>query len=263
VRLILRLSAERINLQKRGKNDKGNIVLIHGLGEHSGRYHAVIQSLVESGYRVITFDLPGHGKSPGRRGHFSFKQIFHLLDEMIVPGERSFLMGHSLGGLIAARYAQCKSSTLRGLVLSSPAVCIGNANMVLEMVAHLLGIALPFVAFKNGINPDDLSRNKSAVENYINDPLVHDKISAKLASDMFWHSRKALKEASKINCPTLLLVGSEDRITPTEGSHRFFKHVSSSDKEFKVYQGAYHEIFEDPQHSSTLLSDMITWLEKH
>lgn len=227
------------------------------------RYHVVIQSLVESGYRVITFDLPGHGKSLGRRGHFSFKQVFHLLDEMIVPDEKPFLMGHSLGGLIAVRYAQCKSSALRGLVLSSPAVRIGNISMALEIIAHFLGVVLPFVVFNNGINPDELSRNKSAVENYVNDPLVHDKISAKLASDMFWHSRKALKEASKVNCPTLLLVGSNDRITPAEGSHKLFKHISSPDKEFKLYQGAYHEIFEDPQYSSALLSDMITWLEKH
>jgi len=241
---------------------KGYVVLVHGLGEHCGRYTWLIDLLRSEDYGLIMFDLPGHGENSGKKGHATFREIFEILDGIFHSEPDSFLMGHSLGGLIAIRYAELKNN-VRGLIVTSPALKISNDNFFLRLLATLVSVISPKTTFNNGIDPYDLSPNIEAVKRYINDPLVHEKISAKLAFDMLVNSKRALREAFKIKIPCFIGVGEKDKITLPEGAYLFFNRVSSEDKTLKTYHGGYHELFEDPANMSLFLSDFVDWLRRH
>ncbi|MEJ5229972.1 MAG: lysophospholipase [Pseudothermotoga sp.] len=247
---------------KEFKGEKSFVILIHGLGEHSKRYSWLLELLQKEGYGLVLFDLPGHGESPGKRGHTSFKEIFEVLDKIVESHPNSFLMGHSLGGLIAIRYAETRDR-IRSLIVTSPALKVAKDNLLLRSAATIFSLIMPKLSFDNGINPKDLSPNEKAVEKYVQDPLVHRKISAKLAYDMLHNSAMALKDAKKINVPCFLAVGEMDKITLPTGTEEFFNSLASSDKIMKVYKGGYHELFEDQQNSNAFMSDLINWLNSH
>ncbi|HIP92476.1 MAG TPA: alpha/beta hydrolase [Thermotoga sp.] len=245
-----------------GKSEKGSVIVVHGLGEHSGRYEKLREKLVNNGFKVVLFDLPGHGESSGIRGHFTFKQVFEIIDEYVDENEPSILFGHSLGGLITIRYAEKFPGKLKGLVLSSPALSLSrNVSLPLVLIVNLISFFVPVLQLDNGINPEDISRSKDAVKKYISDPKVHRKISAKLAVEMIREMKKALEEANRIDCPVLLIIGTEDKITPPQGAKRFFEDLRVN-KKILEYKGAYHEIFEDPKYEESLYEDILSWLEK-
>lgn len=241
---------------------KGFVILVHGLGEHSKRYNWLLDLLRKENYGLIIFDLPGHGESPGKRGHASFNEIFDFLDRLVDSHPNSFLMGHSLGGLIATRYAEL-GKTLRGLIVTSPALKLSKDNFLLRSTAAFFSFIMPKLSFDNGIDPNNLSPNKEAVKKYVEDPLVHKKISAKLAHDMFVNSKITLKEAKKISVPCFIAVGEKDKITLPDGAKQLFDSINSSDKTFKVYQNGFHELFEDEKNAPIFMSDLIDWLNKH
>ncbi len=241
---------------------KGHVILVHGLGEHSKRYLWLSELLQKEDYGLILFDLPGHGESSGKRGHATFEEIFDFLDRLLESHPNSFLMGHSLGGLIAVRYAELREN-LRGLVVTSPALRLSKDNSLLRFVASFFSLVAPRLTFDNGIDPNNLSTNKDAVKRYVKDPLVHKKISAKLAHDMFVNSRVALKEANKISVPCLVALGEKDSITFPEGGKQLFDLISSPDKTLKVYKGSFHELFEDEKNGPIFMKDLIDWIKKH
>ncbi len=241
---------------------RGYVILVHGLGEHSKRYRWLSDLLQSQDYGLITFDLPGHGETPGKRGHASFKEIFSFLDKLVESHPNPFLMGHSLGGLIAIRYAQLNNK-LRGLIVSSPALKLSKDNFLLRFTAAFFSLIAPKLSFNNGIDPNDLSPNKEAVKRYVQDPFVHKKISAKLAHDMFVNSKLALKEAKKINIPCFIAVGEKDAITLADGAKQFFNSISSSDKVLKIYKDGFHELFEDEKNAPIFMNDLISWLKEH
>lgn len=247
---------------KEFQGEKSYVILVHGLGEHSKRYLWLLDLLQKEGYGLVIFDLPGHGETSGKKGHASFKEIFDFLDRLTESHPNSFLMGHSLGGLIAARYAEIRD-TLRGLIVTSPALKLSKDNFWLRFIAAFFSLVAPQLSFDNGIDPNDLSPNKEAVKKYVQDPLVHKKISARLAHDMFVHSKAALKEAKKINIPCFVAVGEKDKITFPNGAEQFFRSISSSDKTLKVYQDGFHELFEDEKNAPVFRNDLIDWLNKH
>lgn len=243
------------------QGNEGHVILVHGLGEHSKRYLWLVE-LLQPRYGVTLFDLPGHGESEGKRGHTSFSEIFKILDELVSKHPNCFLMGHSLGGLIAIRYAQMRNN-LKGLIVTSPALELPNTNAFLRMLASVLSALSLKLTFDNGINPNDLSTNPIAVQKYVSDPLVHRRISARLASDIFKHSKLALEEAHKVKIPCFIAVGSEDRVTLPSGARRFFEKVEAKDKCFKIYEGSYHELFEDVKNSEGFKRDLLDWIVSH
>ncbi|MGJ8454623.1 alpha/beta hydrolase [Pseudothermotoga sp. U03pept] len=247
---------------KEFKGEKPFLILVHGLGEHSKRYSWLCELLQREGYGLVLFDLPGHGESPGKRGHTSFKEVFEVLDKLTESHPNSFLMGHSLGGLIAIRYAETRDR-IRGLIVTSPALRISKDNLLLRSVAAIFSLIFPRFSFDNGINPEHLSPNAEAVKKYVQDPLVHRKISARLAHDMLHNSSAALKDAKKINLPCFVAVGEMDKITLPNGAEEFFNSLASSDKIMKVYKGGYHELFEDQQNSKVFMNDLLNWLNSH
>ena len=249
---------------KFGEPELGWVVLVHGLGEHSGRYGRLIRELNEVGFAVYTFDWPGHGKSPGKRGHTSVEEAMEIIDSIIEElSEKPFLFGHSLGGLTVIRYAETRPDKIRGVIASSPALAKSPETPgFLVTLAKFLGKIAPGLVLSNGIKPELLSRNKGAVRRYVEDPLVHDKISAKLGRSIFVNMELAHIEVGRIKVPALLLVGTGDVITPPEGSRRLFEKLKVKDKTLREFEEAYHEIFEDPEWGEEFQGTVVEWLVK-
>ncbi|ASJ03003.1 lysophospholipase [Thermococcus profundus] len=250
---------------KFGTPERGWVVLVHGLGEHSGRYGKLISMLNEAGFGVYTFDWPGHGKSPGKRGHTSVEEAMEIIDSIIEElSEKPFLFGHSLGGLTVIRYAETRPDKIRGVVASSPALAKSPKTPgFMVALAKVLGRITPGLILSNGIDPNLLSRNPDAVKHYIEDPLVHDRISAKLGMSIFKNMEKAHREAGRIRVPVLLLVGTGDIITPPEGSRKLFEKLTVKNKEIREFKGAYHEVFEDPEWGEEFHRTIVEWLVGH
>ncbi|MCD6552257.1 alpha/beta hydrolase [Thermotoga sp.] len=249
-----------MNVQRYGEDWKGTVVIVHGLGEHSGRYRRLVREFVSEGVQVITFDLPGHGKAQGRRGHFRFEDVFKILKSITRDLEKYVLFGHSLGGLLSIRYVQVfQPRNLNGLVVSAPALSLPDPPLPpLVLFVKFLSMFVPFLTMSNNIDPKDLSRSKEAVEAYVKDPLVHDKISFKLASDMLLHMRKVFREVDKIRVPVLILHGTDDRVVSFEGSKKFYDALKT-EKKLVSFPGGYHELFEDPEHQKSFYHTVVKW----
>lgn len=250
---------------KSGKGEKGWAVIVHGLGEHSGRYKRLIKMLNDSGVGVYTFDLPGHGKSDGRRGHTKIDECMEIMDGIIEEiGEKPVIFGHSLGGLISLRYAETRPDKIKGVVASAPSIAKPRDTSKFSVgLAKFLGIILPKMTINNTIDPHTLSRNGEAVKNYIDDPLVHDRISLALARSLFVNIEKVNEEAGKITKPLLILNGTEDVLSPIEGARNFMKKLKIKDKTLREFEGAYHEIFEDPEWADEFQKTIVEWIKSH
>lgn len=243
------------------------LLIIHGLGEHSGRYEKFAKDLlIKNNIDVYSFDLPGHGESQGLRGYVSkfeeFFEIIHELSKTFKSAERKIIFGHSLGGLIATRYVQEYPEEFDGLILSSPAISFNIDKSIknILLVLKFLNFIFPWITTRNRINPDLLSRNKDAVKKYINDPLVHDRISIRLFCEMIKNSEYARKYIERIKIPILLFGGTEDKIVPFNDFKSLFSRISNS--HVVEFEGGYHELFEDPEHYESLLKVISDWLEQ-
>lgn len=220
---------------------------MHGLGEHIGRYERLISMLVDAGLLVVGFDLPGHGRSGGKRGHTSIEAVLEIIDDLTKNIGNFRLFGHSLGGLIAVRYAQTRPQKVQKLVLSSPALEV-RPTILQKFLLNTLSLFVPGLTVSNGIEPGKLSRSKDAVSRYVSDPLVHDRISVKLGRSLVKNAAIARRDVERIVCPVTIVVGTEDVITPPSAASTFFNRLKNTDKKFHSFEGAYHEIFEDPEH---------------
>ncbi|WP_456422513.1 alpha/beta hydrolase [Thermococcus sp.] len=250
---------------KFGEPKLGWVVLVHGLGEHSGRYERLIGALNKAGFGVYTFDWPGHGKSPGKRGYTSIEEAMEVIDSIIEElNEKPFLFGHSLGGLTVIRYAETRPDKIRGVIASSPALAKSPETPgFMVALAKFLGKVAPGFVLSNGLKPELLSRNREAVKRYVEDPLVHDRISAKLGRSIFVNMELAHEQAEKIKVPVMLIVGTDDVITPPDGSRRLFEELTVKDKTLREFEGAYHEIFEDPEWADEFHETIVKWLVEH
>lgn len=245
---------------KEGVSEKGWVVIVHGLGEHIGRYEKLINILKESSYGVIGFDLPGHGKSSGKRGHTCIEDVMEIIDELTKQTKSFSLFGHSLGGLIAIRYAQTRPQKVEKLIVSSPALYIKPSNSQ-KIILNLFAYTLPSLAVSNGIEPRLLSRNMEAVQKYISDPLVHDRISIKLGKSMLKNLQNAHEQVERITCPVAILVGTEDKVTPPHGARSFYEKLKVK-KALREFEGGYHELFEDPEYSEQFYKEVIKFLQE-
>ena len=249
-------------MMKEGDMSSKVLLIIHGLGEHSGRYRDLVKLALRRGYGVITFDLPGHGKSHGIRGHAPMKKVLRIVDNLAKEtAEPPVIFGHSLGGLIAARYAET-GGRLKALILSSPGFSYDRSKVPKSLVnlAKFLSLITPFLPMDNKIDPSKLSRNEDAVKRYVNDPLVHRKISVALARDFFLESERAVVEAGKINVPVLLMIGTSDEVTPPDGARKFYENLRVHTKKKIEFEGGYHELFEDPEHSGRFYEEIEKFL---
>lgn len=244
--------------------NRGSIVLMHGLGEHSGRYRHLAHFFNELGLSVRCYDHRGHGRSQGPRG-----DVIHgdpmLQDGQIVIEDFAkrttrppFLFGHSMGGLFAARFALARQAPLRGLILSSPALAIRLSPLQQQLQRAMQALA-PWLGVPNGLQPAFLSHNPAVVAAYKADPLVHGKISARLLRSMLSSIDYCQAHAATLAIPTLMQVAGDDHLVDADGSRRFFAQLPPGRAELKIYAGFYHEIFNEVD-AALPLADLRAWL---
>ena len=252
---------------------RGVVQIVHGLGEHLGRYAHVAQWLNTQGWHVAGHDLRGHGHSTGARGALADSHAF-LADVALVqdqirrqlPAGPLVLLGHSLGGLIAARFAAEAlaplpapwSRPLAGLVLSSPALDPGLSGAQQFLLA-VLGPLAPRLALGNGLKPDWICRDPAVVKAYIDDPLVHDRVTPRLVRFIVDAGALVQSRAAQWRVPTLLMWAGADRCVAPAGSATFAAAAPPALLTAKVYAGLSHEIFNEPEQAE-VLGQLSQWL---
>lgn len=262
---------------------KAVVCLVHGLGEHTGRYAHVAAALNDAGYAVLGFDLRGHGKSGGRRGHISsydalIADIGRLLDEAAAryPGLPRFLYGHSLGGSLVLNFALRRRNlssspgvedpgadhTVAGMIATSPFLRTAFTPPPVKLaLGKLLYSLYPAFLLSNGLERAALSRDPEVVRAYGSDPLVHDRMSARLGLEMLQAGERALARAEEFPpLPLLLVHGTADRLTSAKATQEFATKVPG-DCTLKLWEGFYHETHNEPE-KSDVLGFMVDWLQR-
>jgi acylglycerol lipase len=250
---------------------KAVLLVVHGLAEHSGRYMNLVHHFLPLNYALYAIDHLGHGRSEGERLYVErftdYTDTIVAFGEMIPKQQKDkpvFLIGHSLGGLIGALYLLDHQEELAGAVLSGPAVKIPDT---VPAVTILMGKILSVLAPKSRlIAPPEstaVSRDPEIIRAYENDPLVYrGKMTPRLGAEILEGMRRIGAEAFRIMLPLLILQGSADRLVDPSGAQMLYDRVASPDKRIIVYQGLYHEVFNEPEHEQ-VLKDVETWLEAH
>ncbi|MCP5395149.1 MAG: lysophospholipase [Sphingomonadaceae bacterium] len=247
---------------------KDHLVVAHGYAEHSGRYEAFGRWFAERGYAVHALDHHGHGQSDGARAVIeSFDEAVADMDRLVdkVRGEsgleRVKLVGHSMGGSLALYYALSRQDKLSGLVLSGPAIG-GGVSAPMNLVLRLLSFLAPKMGTVE-LDSDAVSRDPAVVAAYRADPLVTlGKVPARTAQQMMAAIARYPHEVQHLLVPVLYMHGNADSLVPHAPVQPIVSAMGSPDKTQTIYEGLYHEIFNEPERE-TVLGDVLGWLEAH
>ncbi|MBI4003548.1 MAG: lysophospholipase [Candidatus Omnitrophica bacterium] len=243
------------------------IIIVHGGGEHAGRYEETARRLNREGFSVVAPDLRGHGRSPGQRGHILrfeeyLEDVSACLQRDVPPAQRPpILLGHSLGGLVCTYYAMAHPSTIRCLVLSSP---LWGLNVPVPAWKHQLACVLstgwPSFSMRRPVNAGEvLSHDPQVKARYLNDPLVHFKVSCRFYTEMRTRLEQLPQGLPRLTVPVLVLQAGDDRVASAEATRRLFPFVGSAQKRLIVYDGFYHEILNEVD-KARVLQDLVAWL---
>ena len=236
-----------------------NIIIIHGLGEHSGRYKEFANFFMKKNIGVFSFDLIGHGKSDGLKGHISnIKDFTDSIEDVLIEVRRRYintpiiLFGHSLGGCLALNYLIERKSKEISLAIISSAwieteIQIPKYLLILQRVMHTL---FPKVRLSNRLDTKDLSKDIKIVDKYKNDPLVHDRISLNLLSEINKTIKKIKNKDYNIEIRVLIIHGKKDKIISYKGSELIHKKIKNS--KLKLYDNVYHEPHNDNERKEIL-----------
>jgi alpha-beta hydrolase superfamily lysophospholipase len=239
---------------------KAVVCIVHGLGEHSGRYAHVAQQLNNSGYHVLALDLRGHGKSTGQRGnvpHYDVvgKDISLLLAEARsrYPTLPQILYGHSMGGNIVLYYVLRFKPDLAGVVVASPGLMTALAEQKGKvLLAKLLGSLMPGMALSSGLDANQISRDPAVVEAYQKDLLVHDQTTLGMAKHSFDAIRYIYANGKDWELPLLLMHGVDDRLAYAQGSIEFARLVSDGHCTLRLWEGLTHELHNEPEKEAVI-----------
>ncbi len=247
---------------------RGVVIVVHGLGEHAGRYEHVARQLNDWGFAVRGYDQCGHGESGGPRG--SIPTDTRLLDDLadIIDSTRLrmsrktplILLGHSMGGLVVGRFVSLGIRPVEGLIMSSPALDPGLSSFQKFLVSVLPKIA-PDLRVGNGVKPQFISHDKAVVDAYRSDPLVHDRISARLAQFIAGASEKTLSMAGQWTVPTLLMYAGDDRLLNPQGSRTFAATAPKDVVTSVCFDALYHEIFNELD-AKPVFATLQQWLDQ-
>ena len=249
----------------KAKETKAVVVLAHGMGEHSSRYKHVAKKLTSHNYSVVALDHFGHGKTTGKRGHNpNFKAVLESISKTIekakevFPEKPIFLYGHSMGGNVVINYVLQKTNEIKGVIATSPFLKLAFEPPKIKLaVGKILQRIAPSITMGNELDANDMSRDKTEVDKYINDPLIHHKISPNFSLTFIDTGKWAIENANKLKISMLLLHGTDDKIIDYKGSEEF---ANNSDKAtLKLYDGGYHELHNDFC-KEEMLQDVINWL---
>jgi alpha-beta hydrolase superfamily lysophospholipase len=251
-----------------GEPIAGQVGIVHGMGEHSGRYRDAAEFLCRGGYRVTAFDQRGHGKTEGRRGHVSnYELLLDDLESFVAqlqtdqPGSKLFLYGHSFGGNVVLNYALRRSPSLAGLVITSPLLRLSRSPPFWKRwCAQACARLAPSLRLRTGVDLEGLSRDPDVARQFREDPLTHGVISARLAIDALDAGEWILAHADELRIPLLLIHGSRDRITSPEASRELAEKLAEASCLFKLWPGMLHEPHSDPERWE-VLELIVAWMQ--
>ncbi len=247
-------------------NAKASVLVVHGFGEHSERYAHVAEALNGIGANVYTFDLRGHGQSEGEP--YLIKNIDEYRDDLLavratIPNDKPlFILGHSMGGLITLYFLLLNKPTdIRGVVLSGPAIKEGDdINFFTKLIARILGKIAPKLQLVK-VNPEYISRDPKVVHNYIADPLVYNGgIKAGLGLALLNAIATVKSRFVDFTYPVLAMHGGADKVANIEGTKEFFAQCTSQDKTLKIWEGVFHEIFNETN-KIEVIETMTNWIK--
>ena len=247
---------------------KAVVLLVHGMGEHSGRYaNFVVPKLLENNISVISYDQYGHGKTQGKRGHNPGFEA--LLDCVHIVFKRAreifkevpyFLYGHSMGGNVVLNYILNRKNDFMGAIVTSPFIRLAFKPPKWQLIlGKFLQKIAPSTIIHSGLEVEAISRDHSEVQKYMNDPMVHDKISPNYSITMINTGAWLIKNAHKLDKPLLLLHGTDDRLTSYEASQEFFKNTNNN-ASLELFENGYHELHNDLC-KEEMIETLIQWIK--
>jgi alpha-beta hydrolase superfamily lysophospholipase len=253
--------------------ERARLVIAHGLGEHSGRYDNVVRQLMPLDISIWALDHRGHGQSDGKRGHIlNFEQYvldLHLLVELaretLPPGKKIFLLGHSMGGLIALYFAEKYQDIIDGVIASSPALgMVVAVPAIKNLLGKLMSFLWPGLSMGNELDATKISHDEAVVNAYQNDPSVHDRVTARWFTEFLSAIDTVNQQADQIHIPVLMQVAGDDHLVDAQASKHFFDKLAAEDKTLHVYEGLYHEIYNEvPEEKQKVLQDLEAWVKNH
>lgn len=242
------------------------LLIVHGAGEHSGRYSHIVPQVVARGWNIIAGDLSGHGRSGGVATHLDrFDQYLEDLDAVFrhfrLEPERTALFGHSMGGLVATRFAQSRPGQIAALVLSAPLLAFGMRVPVARRILGRVCLAVaPRTRFQTRVQLADITRSEDAIRRRIEDPLTNRTVTAGWYFRVHAALRDVSSEAAKMQVPLLLMQGAADRIVSPERAVAWYVGVGSADKSLWLFRDHLHELLNEPDWSRTL-DQVVDWLD--
>jgi len=255
------------------ENEKAQLVVAHGLGEHSGRYINIFNRLIPAGFSIWALDFCGHGRSQGKRGHVdTFDQYVLDLKSLVEQAHQNgpsnsklFLLGHSMGGLIALNYTERFSETLDGVVASSPGLGLTvEVPAVKALLGRVMSSIWPGLSMGNELDASKISHDPDVVKAYLDDPLVHDRVTARFFTEFMSAMDETNTNVSGINVPILMQVAGEDHLTDAQSAKSFFERLDSPDKTLHFYDKLYHEVYNETRaEKETVIDDLEKWLVAH
>ncbi len=248
---------------------KAIVGIIHGMGEHAARYNYLIDTLNMAGITVVGYDQPGHGKTKGKRGHVSsYEQLQNCVGDLLekmeefAPGKPKFLFAHSMGGNVLLNYLITKNPNINGAIVSGPwlKLAFDPPAIQVKLAQWVCGI-LPGLVQSSKLDVTAISKDPKEVKRYVDDPLVHDKISTLFFVGVHEHGVWALEHAAELKTPLLLYHGTADKLTSHNASKEFASKVKG-DVTFKSLEGFYHESHNEPERGE-LFEMILNWITAH
>jgi lysophospholipase len=254
---------------ERASAPAGHVALLHGYAEHLGRHGEIMRALADAGYSVHLLDCRGHGQSGGKRAHVDrFEEYLSDLEVFLArvneqaSGAPVFLLGHSHGALIAARYLLDRPDAVRGVVLASPYFRRKLYVPALKVLAgKLVGRVLPSLPMKNELKPEQLTRDVRIQNATRADPLYLQIATPRWFNESNAAQETVLRRSTEFVTPFLLLFGADDPVGDPAGGREFFEHATSKDKQHKQYDGLLHELFHEPERE-LVFRDVVGWLDE-
>lgn len=247
---------------------KANVILVHGLGEHSARYTHVAKFFNDQNIAMYSFDHRGHGKSSGIRGDIpSYKSACDDIEQVIsivqkdIPATPIFLYGHSLGGAIVLYFSLTRTADLAGVICTSPGLASGVPLPPFKLfMAKTLDKILPKTLINNGLDVNNLSHDQTVIDTYIHDPLVHPMISARLGMELINKGKWMVDNAHNLNYPLLLLQGAQDKLVNPPMTARFASNAPKSFITYREFPLLFHEMHNEID-SKEFFETIKLWIE--
>jgi len=242
------------------------LINVHGLGDHSGLYPALVEHFTARGIAVYAPDVRGNGRSPGQRAYVErWEEYREDLERFVAlvrreePGRPIFLLGNSLGGLIVLDYALHRPEGIQGVIAASPPLGQLGVPAPLLALGRVLSRVWPRFSVRTGMDLSGLARDPAVVETVLADPLFHRMGTARLSTEVAAAIARVQAGAPRFPLPLLVLHGSADRMVPPDGSRAFVARVGHPDRELREYAGAYHVLFADLDRER-VLTDVEQWI---